>query len=205
MADAILAPSAHNVNQVWMPVIGHEGFYEVSCDGIVRSVDRKFQAKTRWGSKTVFSRRGFQLKPYLVNGGYLVVRLRSGKAALVHRLVANACLGGPPTMRQVVNHKNGIKTDNRVCNLEWVTPRKNTLHAVQNCLHPVGDRNGSRVHIKTRPWGESHVSAKLTEQDVVAIRARRGVGHTLRTIASDYGVSIQIVSAIANRKVWKHI
>lgn len=111
----------------WRPVVGYEGFYEVSNLGNVRSIDRIIKYKKSGKSL----RRGRTMRLNTNRYGYIDLKLcKNGqeKAHLVHRLVANAFLINPETKPQV-NHKNGVKNDNRLENLEWATLSENRLHS----------------------------------------------------------------------------
>ena len=78
-------------------------------------------------------RRGKFLSGCAGTGGYATVTLRSRgrrKTAYLHRLVLEAFVGKCPDGHEC-NHKNGDKLDNRLENLEWVTPKENTNHAIR--------------------------------------------------------------------------
>ncbi len=119
-------------SEEWRRVVGHPN-YMVSSEGRVKSIDRACMTPGGW----LLPRRGVELKPWLIKStGYLQVGLDNIKRESVHRLVALAfCPGYADGL--VVNHINGIKTDNRAANLEWVTHSYNMRHP----LLVLGKRN----------------------------------------------------------------
>jgi hypothetical protein len=166
---------------VWIP--GFEDYYAVTDKGKVFS----------------FNQRMGQLKLKLNHAGYPILgnilKSKDGKnrsSVLVNRLVAEAFIPNPKKL-PFVNHKNGIKTDNHVSNLEWCTPQENVAHAVLMGLSP--DNTGVK-----------NPRAKVTEKEVIEIRKKHHVLNVENSILSkEYNLSINTIKAITRGRNWPHI
>src|SRR5688572_28302739 len=123
--------------------------------------------------------------------GYIMGEVRTNhkeRRRQIHRLVAEAFIPNPKNKPQV-NHLNGIKSDNRVVNLEWCTNYENSVHARMNGFYPPNKR------------GEDHQQAHLTNEQALGIRnAKLGNGITRKTLCKEYGVSIHVVKDVRHGK-----
>ena len=141
------------MSEEWKPVVGFEGYYEVSDMGRVRSLDRVVSGK----DGCTLSIKGQMMRPRPNTTGYPFVRLRMrGKRGgyTVHRLVAKAFIPNPDNLAEI-NHKNEDKTDNRVANLEW-------------CDHSYNMRFGTRGE-RCRKKADCHAVVQMDmEGNVIA-------------------------------------
>ena len=165
-----------NQQEIWKDIRGFNGKYSLSNLG---SVKNNITDKN--------------LKPMKNHNGYLVVHLwnRKKMSFRIHRIVAEMFIPNSEN-KKTVNHINGIKTDNRVENLEWSTSSENIKHAF-DC----GLNKGN--------CGEKHGSSKLKESDILSIRNYFNNGKKQSDIAKMYKISASQVCAIISRKKWKHI
>lgn len=166
------------VNADWTPVPGCPGYEAASC-GLVRRV-----AAGRGAHLGVLPADNHH-KGYVRHGVVVGGRVRP---RLAHDLIARTFLG-QPAPGLVVNHKNSVRHDNRVENLEWVTAQGNVQHAW---------KAGRGVPMR----GELNGEAILTEEDVRAIRMSNESGPML---GARYGVTKEQINNVKRRKAWKHI
>lgn len=173
-------------NEEWRPCVYNGVLYDnylVSDSGRVKSISTYRSNMT-----------GRIKRPQKHSSGYLRLMLSRKSLttnAYVHRMVAEAFIG-PIGHGLNINHKDGIKGNNTLDNLEIVTYSENMLHAIH-----VIRTNGS--------LGARHHMAKLTDADVLQIRRMSEEGTPLRDIAEAFGVCKLNVRSIVLRKTWRHI
>lgn len=172
------------MEETWKPVAGYEAHYEVSSEGRGRRIS---------AAQNTFP--GRLLKPHTARHGYkrfAFAVANTVKHCNVHRVVWEAFVG-PIAPGLQINHKNGVKDDNRLSNLEVVTPSENTLHKFRVLGHAApnnpmfGSRNGR---------------AKLTEADLPKIVALRQSGLSQQKIANQFGVNQTAISRVLLGKGW---
>lgn len=111
----------------WADIEGYPG-YQVSDQGLVRSLDRVTTRMHKTAGLVNRRLKGKILSPGKCRNGYLTISFKpKTKFHLVHRLVATAFIPGDPELQ--VNHKNGVRDDNRAENLEWLSCSDNHRHS----------------------------------------------------------------------------
>lgn len=117
---------------------------------------------------------------------------KKGKNIRIHRIVAEQFIPNPFNKPEV-NHINGIKSDNRVDNLEWVTGSENIRHAVDTGLRKAAK-------------GDNVNSAKLDDIKVLEIRTKyKPFIYTMKMLSIEYGICEHSIHRIIHKKLWKHI
>ena len=135
------------------------------------------------------------IKLCIDHNGYLFTMLyndqKQRKFCFVHRVVAATFLQNPNSY-PVVNHKNGVKIDNRVENLEYCTASENTKHGFKK----LGRRG---------VLGENNGKSKLTEVDVINIITLLDQSINCTKRSKQFGVAPTIIQRIKNGELWTHI
>jgi hypothetical protein len=168
------------MEEIWKDIEGFEGLYQVSNLGNVKRLKSKGCVSDRLIAKSI-NKYGYIYRGLHNKGIY-----RKFKE---HRLVAKSFIDNPEN-KPTINHINGIKTDNRVENLEWCTHLENKQHAVNSGL--------------TNTKGIKHYFCKLSEEQVLEIR-EIGFSKSIAYLSRKYGVGKTNISKILKREIWKHI
>lgn len=164
----------------WKDIEGYEGLYAISNKGRVKSL-----------------RTGLIHKERLTFDGYVKATLTvnyKAKDFRVHRLVAKAFIPNPDN-KETVNHKDGIKTNNTIGNLEWATRSEQVFHSYQHDL-------------KKPMKGNLNYWAKLTDDQVREIRSTYIKGSKeFGTVAlgRKYGVNASVIEKVVKRLSYKNV
>lgn len=180
-------------NEIWKDCIGYEGIYQISNLGRVKSLSREF---TMPKGRKAFYKEKF-LTPQINDWGYKTVRLynssREWKVFSVHALVAFAFIGERP-LGLVINHKDGVKSNNTPSNLEYVTNKENINHAINS---------GLKIALK----GSAMYNSTLSCSQVIEIRNKyngtKKYKGLLMDLGKEYGVSNNVISNIVKNKSYK--
>jgi hypothetical protein len=180
--------------ELWKPMFGYEEYCETSTLGRIKVLKRTCIDK-RDKQKTI-KEKILTLGYY--SNGYEQFSLSVDNVrytGIVHRLIAKTFIPNPENY-PVVNHKNGVRDDNRVENLEWCTQSYNSKHAFKELGREIRDMKG-----------ENNARTKLTEKEVIAIKKEYSEGVLPKSIYTTYSdkVSFSAFRKICGGQTWKHI
>lgn len=181
----------------WKDVVGYEGLYQVSNLGRVKRLPKQLRYEVK-DSREGFRNQGVYdvvtnlkekiLKNTYVDKGYLAVGLRKDmvtKNIRVHRLVAIAFIPNPENKPEV-NHMDGVKGNNRLDNLEWVTGKENNDHALSTGL---GKDNTPKLCEEDVKWIVDNVKRGCRTYGVMSMCKKYGVkAEKIRKIMDKYNI-----------------
>jgi hypothetical protein len=166
------------MNEIWKDIPGTNGIYQASNTGQIRSIDRL--VKHNYGGLKLT--KGRILKQSKQRNGYLACPIFYNgieKRRNIHRLIISAFLG---ESNLTVNHKNGIKSDNNLSNLEYCTLSENAKHSFRIGLSCID--------------GEKHPSSRLSNEEAKTIFKLANSGSSTMELARKYGVVASVISNI---------
>ena len=180
------------MQELWLPVSGYEGFYEVSSYGQVRCLTRQVP-HINGSTRTI---KGRILKTsvrcegrHKIHTTLSVSLLRPGfkrKQATIHRLVATAFVPNPDQL-PVVRHLDGDSLNNHVDNLAWGTYQDNSDDAIK---------------AGATPRGECHCHARLTEEAARIIKSTPRSQSNAERLGKQFGVHPNTIKSVWDNKSW---
>ena len=180
--------------EIFKPVIGFEGIYEISNLGRVKVLPREWISGTK--GNCLRKRGEFFLAQKTTKFGYFSVKLcKDNKRTypVIHRLIALAFIPNPDN-KPMINHIDGNKKNNRISNLEWCTGDENMKHAARTGLIPKG---------------KDHHDVILQECQVYRLRWIKKnikVEHGYWTkVAKSLNVSLSAIMDVIHDRSWPHI
>lgn len=173
--------------ELWQNLSDYPG-YAVSSLGRIKSLARVVPK----GQSAMKIRERIRAT-HVNTAGYPIVRMKRVdgliRTVVIHRLLAKAFIPNFDKKPQV-NHKNGVRTENTIHNLEWCTVTENVRHSYR----PDGIRSSSKETY--------HNNSKLTKTDAIDIALRLASGFSKEAIQKEFGISRSTVSKISRRKAW---
>ncbi len=163
--------------ETWKPVPGHEGTYEVSSEGRIRSLDQVIR----------YVKKGRVLRPGRSSNGYPSVVLAGRDSRTLHSIVA-AAFHGPCPLGMQIRHLDGNRENARIENLKYGTPAENGADTV---------RHGRSI--KGAAFGRSTLNVRKARR----IRSLKGKV-SQSALAKEYSVSVAAIQAIHDGRTWRH-
>jgi hypothetical protein len=174
--------------EIWKTIPNYS-LYEASTMGRLKTFNWKNHGKERI------------MKPALDGSGYLRTMLKNDDGKIetikVHRIILQTFIGEPFVNKPECNHKNSIRSDNRLINLEWVSHSENLIHSFM-----VGMSSNE---------GQNNPAATLTDAQVIEIRKnytygkKAKSGTTKKQIAEKYGTTFNVIKLLVQGRTWKHL
>lgn len=160
--------------EIWKDVIGYEGLYQISTLGNVKALKKIRNVGPGCKSIRVYPEK--IMRPSISRDGYSLIGFRKDGLCttyLVHRLIALHFIPNPENKPQV-NHINGVKTDNTVVNLEWVTVSENGLHSYKNGLQKP---QKGKDHVNSKPLRQLTLEGELVRTWESCRQVERTLGY----------------------------
>lgn len=175
------------IMEYWKPVLGWPQYAVSSCGQIKRILPAKGATLNRILQPVIHHKTGYKY----VSLGHAGI----SRSYTVHRLVAKAFFGQPPTAKHECNHRNGNKLDNRIKNLEWVTHAENGMHSYKMGMTKSPPlQRGEKSHLCT-----------ITTEIAQSILDAPTSWPSRQYLMQKFGLSRNLIYLIQRRRSWKHL